>query len=498
MAQLVELGGRHFALQHSGHGDPRRRPRRRRAAPGPGRDPARTRRRLVLPARTQLVEPLRLAAAERAAAARPQPAPGSSPPTTPPSTTRPGTTPRRSPRCRAPTAGPCCSARWAWTRPGSPPTTTPSPAGTPPPAPTGSSPTAPRRRCSRAYTDQLAAALRRRHPPRRATSGAAGTPTTRTSPRPSWPRTSPTSPGLPFDVVQIDDGWEELVGDWQPNAKFPSGMRGLADRITDAGFTPGLWLAPFIALPHSRLATERPELLLRDAPASRSSPATTGAARTTRSTSPAPTPASTSPSSIQRVVHDWGFRTSSSTSSTPAAAPLRGPAARADLPRRPAAHPRDRRRRRVPARLRRDPAAVPGPARRPAHRPRRRPDVGQLRLRRPVRRHRPQRRGQQRAPAVAVPARRGRPGRHLLPQQAQPADRPSSCSGCATSPTCAASGPSPTRRAGCPPPSWRTCASTSSATPVVRRLSRYRFTVDGRDVDFAPAVATDGQLYPIS
>ena len=70
--------------------------------------------------------------------------------------------------------------------------------------------------------------------------------------------------GLPFDVVQIDDGWAERVGDWQPNAKFPSGMRSLADRITDAGFTPGLWLAPFIALPHAKLATSRPELLLRD------------------------------------------------------------------------------------------------------------------------------------------------------------------------------------------------------------------------------------------
>ncbi|GAA2334015.1 glycoside hydrolase family 36 protein [Dactylosporangium salmoneum] len=70
--------------------------------------------------------------------------------------------------------------------------------------------------------------------------------------------------GLPFDVVQIDDGWEERVGDWQPNAKFPSGMRAIADRIADAGFTPGLWLAPFIALPDSRLATQHPELLLRD------------------------------------------------------------------------------------------------------------------------------------------------------------------------------------------------------------------------------------------
>jgi alpha-galactosidase len=68
--------------------------------------------------------------------------------------------------------------------------------------------------------------------------------------------------GLPFDVVQIDDGWERAVGDWTPNDKFPSGMRSLADRITEAGFTPGLWLAPFIALPESGVD---PSLLLRDA-----------------------------------------------------------------------------------------------------------------------------------------------------------------------------------------------------------------------------------------
>ncbi|NUR70378.1 MAG: alpha-galactosidase [Hamadaea sp.] len=71
--------------------------------------------------------------------------------------------------------------------------------------------------------------------------------------------------GLPFDVVQVDDGWEVAVGDWQPNHKFPSGMKALADRIADAGLTPGLWLAPFIALPTSDLARRRPELLLRDA-----------------------------------------------------------------------------------------------------------------------------------------------------------------------------------------------------------------------------------------
>ncbi|MGY0019551.1 glycoside hydrolase family 36 protein [Streptomyces sp. cg35] len=70
--------------------------------------------------------------------------------------------------------------------------------------------------------------------------------------------------GLPFDVVQIDDGWEQRVGDWHANAKFPSGMRALADRITEAGLRPGLWIAPFIVHPDAQVAHERPELLLRD------------------------------------------------------------------------------------------------------------------------------------------------------------------------------------------------------------------------------------------
>jgi alpha-galactosidase len=69
---------------------------------------------------------------------------------------------------------------------------------------------------------------------------------------------------LPFDVFQIDDGWERMVGDWQPNAKFPAGMADLAGRAQDAGLRPGLWLAPFIARPDSELARERAHLLLTD------------------------------------------------------------------------------------------------------------------------------------------------------------------------------------------------------------------------------------------
>lgn len=70
---------------------------------------------------------------------------------------------------------------------------------------------------------------------------------------------------LPLEVVQIDDGYQAAVGDWMtPNQKFPSGMAALAGRIRDAGFRPGLWLAPFTVAAESRLAAEHPEWLVHD------------------------------------------------------------------------------------------------------------------------------------------------------------------------------------------------------------------------------------------
>lgn len=71
--------------------------------------------------------------------------------------------------------------------------------------------------------------------------------------------------GMPFDVVQLDDGWEPVVGDWSANDRFPAGMEATARTISDAGFRPGLWLAPLIALPDSVFARERPELLVHGA-----------------------------------------------------------------------------------------------------------------------------------------------------------------------------------------------------------------------------------------
>ncbi|MEW6045316.1 MAG: glycoside hydrolase family 36 protein, partial [Bacillota bacterium] len=71
--------------------------------------------------------------------------------------------------------------------------------------------------------------------------------------------------GLAFDVFQIDDGWQREIGEWEANERFPSGMAAMAERIRRAGFKPGLWIAPFIVAPRSRLYREHPEWLLKDA-----------------------------------------------------------------------------------------------------------------------------------------------------------------------------------------------------------------------------------------
>jgi alpha-galactosidase len=67
---------------------------------------------------------------------------------------------------------------------------------------------------------------------------------------------------LPFEVFQVDDGWQAAIGDWEANAKFPSGMQALADRIRSSGRTAGLWLAPLLVVPSSSIFREHRDWLL--------------------------------------------------------------------------------------------------------------------------------------------------------------------------------------------------------------------------------------------
>ena len=69
---------------------------------------------------------------------------------------------------------------------------------------------------------------------------------------------------LPFEVLQVDDGWQQAIGDWLPNSGFPSGMEAMAERIKATGRRAGLWLAPLIAVRSSRLFRDHPDWFLRD------------------------------------------------------------------------------------------------------------------------------------------------------------------------------------------------------------------------------------------
>lgn len=69
---------------------------------------------------------------------------------------------------------------------------------------------------------------------------------------------------LPFDVIQVDDGWQVAYGDWVPNRKFSSGMNKLASDIQSTGRRAGMWIAPFMASKKSTLYHRHPDWLLRD------------------------------------------------------------------------------------------------------------------------------------------------------------------------------------------------------------------------------------------
>ena len=67
---------------------------------------------------------------------------------------------------------------------------------------------------------------------------------------------------LPIDFIQVDDGWQKEVGDWEPNGKFSLNLKDLTEDIHKRKFKAGLWIAPFIAEQNSFLFKERKDWLV--------------------------------------------------------------------------------------------------------------------------------------------------------------------------------------------------------------------------------------------
>jgi alpha-galactosidase len=113
---------------------------------------------------------------------------------------------------------------------------------------------------------------------------------------------------IPLQVFQIDDGFQRLSGDWLDFSEpFKEGVAGLATEIRGAGFQPGLWLAPFIVHPRSKLAAEHPDWLLRTR---QGKPVNTGFfwnAFTTALDLTHPDALAYAAEVVQTAVHEWGF-----------------------------------------------------------------------------------------------------------------------------------------------------------------------------------------------
>lgn len=69
-----------------------------------------------------------------------------------------------------------------------------------------------------------------------------------------------------IDCFQIDDGYQNAIGDWliMDKKKFPNGMKSIADSIHKSDMLAGIWLAPFAGTKSSRLYKEHKDWFIKD------------------------------------------------------------------------------------------------------------------------------------------------------------------------------------------------------------------------------------------
>jgi len=66
-------------------------------------------------------------------------------------------------------------------------------------------------------------------------------------------------------IIQIDDGYQVMDGDWSANEKFPSRMAGVAKRVREAGCIPGVWFAPLMMHPDHPWKKQYPDAMQTNA-----------------------------------------------------------------------------------------------------------------------------------------------------------------------------------------------------------------------------------------
>ncbi len=67
-----------------------------------------------------------------------------------------------------------------------------------------------------------------------------------------------------IEFFQLDDGYARCFGDWlTPHKRYPLGLEHFAATVREAGFKPGVWLAPFAVSPKSSLFHDHPDWLVQ-------------------------------------------------------------------------------------------------------------------------------------------------------------------------------------------------------------------------------------------
>lgn len=68
-----------------------------------------------------------------------------------------------------------------------------------------------------------------------------------------------------IDYVLLDDGFQKSNAEWlQTNKKFPHGLKWLSGKIQEAGYKPGLWIAPLTILENTEIFKKHKDWLVKD------------------------------------------------------------------------------------------------------------------------------------------------------------------------------------------------------------------------------------------
>ena len=68
-----------------------------------------------------------------------------------------------------------------------------------------------------------------------------------------------------LEYIQIDEGFQQMHGEWEGNSRFPDGLKSFAEKIKELGLKPGIWIAPFVVSENTWVHKNHPEWLLKNA-----------------------------------------------------------------------------------------------------------------------------------------------------------------------------------------------------------------------------------------